>query len=381
MLGHTRWASRRHHLRAQRPSAELRRGRRAPTARYVDRRAQRRRRQLRRPQGRRRPAHRARDHHRRQGHPDARLPRRSRDGARRVEAFRAHGRAARGLGRHRRQRRRRPRAAAASRCGAAARRSTSGSPRTPSSWRQRALRRGRGDATVPPPRRRDAGGPRQPDREPRPDRRARRPRAAGSLAGIRRWSYDGTELPVADDELHHGARSPPATSTAASFPHFLLKEITERPRRSARRCGASSSSATGALAVRLGDETLPADRARRPRATARIAPGARDRPGHGGGRRPEPRRRARRAARRHGRCAVEAVLATELSGLRAARRHERHARRRDQPVGHHHRHQPHRRPGPRPRRARSSRSSTAATATSPTSPTACSTRPTAATSR
>ena len=64
---------------------------------------------------------------------------------------------------------------------------------------------------------------------------------------------------------------------------------------------------------------------------------------------PEPRRRGRatssgdRAARR-GDAGHRAV------GLRAARRHVRHARGRDQPERHHHRHQPHRRPRARPRR-------------------------------
>ena len=41
---------------------------------------------------------------------------------------------------------------------------------------------------------------------------------------------------------------------------------------------------------------------------------------------------------------VDAVLATELSGLPAPARHERHAGDRRQPERHDHRHQPHRRP-------------------------------------
>ena len=68
VVGHTRWASVGHHLRAQRPSPQLGGGGGAADGPYVDRRPQRRRRQPRRPasaEGLRLPAG---DHHRRQGH-------------------------------------------------------------------------------------------------------------------------------------------------------------------------------------------------------------------------------------------------------------------------------------------------------------------------
>ena len=59
-------------------------------------------------------------------------------------------------------------------------------------------------------------GSRQPDGQSRARSSSSTRRAAGDLDGIRRWSYDGTELPVGDDELADAPRSPPATSTAAT---------------------------------------------------------------------------------------------------------------------------------------------------------------------
>src|SRR3546814_14364077 len=51
---------------------------------------------------------------------------------------------------------------------------------------------------------------------------------AGSIDGIRRQSYDGSELPVTADDL-----SPAQVTTRdidrGAYPHFLLKEISEAP--------------------------------------------------------------------------------------------------------------------------------------------------------
>ena len=144
-------------------------------------------------------------------------------------------------------------------------------------------------------------------------------------------------------------RSRRATSTAATSPHYLLKEISRgagvvpqdaarahrRPRRPARRAAA----ARDAHARRCSNGC----------ASGSIRRVARDRSGH---RRTSPARASPgRSATPLGALplTVEAVTATELSGFGLARRHERHARRRDLAVGHHHRHQPHRRP--RARRA------------------------------
>ena len=169
--------------------------------------------------------------------------------------------------------------------------------------------------TLPAHGRRDAGRPDNPARQPRPDRRARR-RRAGELAGIERLAYDGTALPVDAPTSWRPPRSPPATSTGATSPHFLLKEISEAPasfrktlrgklverRRTARRC-------------ELADETLPADAAR-----PTCAPGAIRRVlviGQGtaavAGQSLARRARAAPSAARRSRC--DAVPATELSGF------------------------------------------------------------------
>ena len=127
---------------------------------------------------------------------------------------------------------------------------------------QRALRRGRGgdrylrmDGETP-------ADPDEPDRQPGPGHRAATADGAGTLDGHRRgWSYDGTELPVAEDELvtaeittrdidrgdhaalpaqgdHRGARR--------SFRKTLRGKLVERDGRSAgrprtrRRCPTAS---------------------------------------------------------------------------------------------------------------------------------------------
>ena len=51
---------------------------------------------------------------------------------------------------------------------------------------------------------------------------------AGELAGIARAAYDGTLLPLADNQLQRAAITT-RDIDRGSFPHFLLKEITEAP--------------------------------------------------------------------------------------------------------------------------------------------------------
>ncbi|QXC60345.1 SIS domain-containing protein [Aquihabitans sp. G128] len=80
---------------------------------------------------------------------------------------------------------------------------------------------------------------------------------AGTVEGIRRFSYDGTELPVGERELV----TPEVTTRdidRGAFQHFLLKEITEAPgsfRKTLR--GKIAPGADGLLRVVLGDDTLP----------------------------------------------------------------------------------------------------------------------------
>lgn len=80
---------------------------------------------------------------------------------------------------------------------------------------------------------------------------------AGTLEGIRRLAYDGTPLPVDDDEL-----IVPEVTTRdidrGDHPHYLLKEIEEAPssfRKTLR--GRIITDDDGLLRSHLGDETLP----------------------------------------------------------------------------------------------------------------------------
>ncbi len=171
------------------------------------------------------------------------------------DAFRTTVSRARGLGGHRRPDRRRPRPPAPRRCGAAARRSTSGWPRTPTSspasptaWsrRRRTYLRMDGETPADPERAAatrgqvvvlDANG-------------------AGTLAGIERFAFDGTPLPVHDDELQH-AEITTRDIDRGDFPHFLLKEISEAPASFRKTLRGKVVERDGRLTVTLGNETLP----------------------------------------------------------------------------------------------------------------------------
>ncbi|WP_229022958.1 SIS domain-containing protein [Actinomarinicola tropica] len=84
-------------------------------------------------------------------------------------------------------------------------------------------------------------------------------RMAGEVAGVERLSYDGTPLPVAEDDL-----VAPAITTRdidrGDHPHFLLKEISEAPRsfRSTLR-GKLLTGPDGRLDVRLAPTSFPDD--------------------------------------------------------------------------------------------------------------------------
>ncbi|HKX72071.1 MAG TPA: SIS domain-containing protein, partial [Acidimicrobiales bacterium] len=81
---------------------------------------------------------------------------------------------------------------------------------------------------------------------------------AGTLAGIERLSYDGTPLPVTEDELA-GAHITTRDIDRGEFPHFLLKEITESPAsfRKTLRGKLVETTPGGELRVALGPEALP----------------------------------------------------------------------------------------------------------------------------
>jgi glucosamine--fructose-6-phosphate aminotransferase (isomerizing) len=81
---------------------------------------------------------------------------------------------------------------------------------------------------------------------------------AGTLEGISRCRYDGTELPVSPSEIME-AEITTRDVDRHGFRHFLLKEISESPmtvRKTLR--GKIATGENGSLVVRLGDDVIPA---------------------------------------------------------------------------------------------------------------------------
>jgi glutamine---fructose-6-phosphate transaminase (isomerizing) len=79
---------------------------------------------------------------------------------------------------------------------------------------------------------------------------------AGELEGIRRLAYDGTELPVREDDLTT-AQITTRDIDRGDNPHFFLKEITEAPRSMRKTLRGKLVERDGRTAVELGDEALP----------------------------------------------------------------------------------------------------------------------------
>lgn len=82
---------------------------------------------------------------------------------------------------------------------------------------------------------------------------------AGATGGMRRYRYDGGELPVTDDDVTV-AEITTRDVDRGGFQHFLLKELTEAPasfRKTLR--GRIVAGPDGRLGVRLGAETMPAE--------------------------------------------------------------------------------------------------------------------------
>jgi len=90
---------------------------------------------------------------------------------------------------------------------------------------------------------------------------------AGTLAGIERVAYDGTPLAISDEEVQT-AQITTRDINRGSYPHFLLKEISEAPRSFRKTLRGRLVEKAGELAVELGPETLPADLDARLRAGA-----------------------------------------------------------------------------------------------------------------
>jgi glucosamine--fructose-6-phosphate aminotransferase (isomerizing) len=81
--------------------------------------------------------------------------------------------------------------------------------------------------------------------------------AAGTIAGLRRWSYDGTELPVAARDLSQ-AQVTTRDIDRGEFTHYLLKEITASPASFRKTLRGKLLEEDGRMQVVLGDETVPA---------------------------------------------------------------------------------------------------------------------------
>ena len=229
VLGHTRWATRRHHRAAQRASAEQRRGGpdRRPHA-VRGRGAQRRRRQLRRPQGRRRPAHPGRDHHRRQGDPDDGRSARSAEGLEPGEAFRRvvasfEGSVAIAAG----DRRRRPSTVLLALRGSGQALYV-GLAEDAFIVASEPYGARRGDRGLPAARRRDAGRSRRTPTPAAVRSSCSTATAPARSTGITRLSYDGTVLPVTRT-TSQTAQITTRDIDRGAYPHFLLKEIIEAP--------------------------------------------------------------------------------------------------------------------------------------------------------
>ena len=81
---------------------------------------------------------------------------------------------------------------------------------------------------------------------------------AGTVEGIRRIAYDGTEVPVTEADLET-AEITTRDIDRGDFPHFLLKEMTEAPASFRKTLRGRLTERGGRAAVDLGPETLPED--------------------------------------------------------------------------------------------------------------------------
>ncbi len=78
----------------------------------------------------------------------------------------------------------------------------------------------------------------------------------GELEGIRRISYDGTELPVSESDVVV-AEVTTRDIDRGSAPHFLLKEITEAPESFRKTLRGKISEVDGSLRAVVGEKALP----------------------------------------------------------------------------------------------------------------------------
>jgi glucosamine--fructose-6-phosphate aminotransferase (isomerizing) len=82
--------------------------------------------------------------------------------------------------------------------------------------------------------------------------------AAGTVEGMRRWAYDGTELPVDPGSLAE-AQITTRDIDRGDAPHYLLKEIGEAPASFRKTLRGKLIEGPDGLTVHLGDDTVPPD--------------------------------------------------------------------------------------------------------------------------
>ena len=79
---------------------------------------------------------------------------------------------------------------------------------------------------------------------------------AGTLEGIKRFSYGGEELPVSADEIQN-IEVTTRDIDRGSAPHFLLKEISESPQSVRRTLRGKIIEERGRFSVKLAEDSLP----------------------------------------------------------------------------------------------------------------------------
>ena len=79
---------------------------------------------------------------------------------------------------------------------------------------------------------------------------------AGTLQGLVRQSYDGTELPMSESDVVT-AEITTSDIDRSGFPHFLLKEISEAPTSFRTTLRGKLIETDGEYKVQVGDDTLP----------------------------------------------------------------------------------------------------------------------------
>src|SRR5258708_17372334 len=90
---------------------------------------------------------------------------------------------------------------------------------------------------------------------------------AGSLEGIRRIAYDGTDIPVTESDVTV-AQITTRDINRGAYPHFLLKEISESPASFRKTLRGKLITVDGQPSLSLAPEAFP--HSVRPRPASRV---------------------------------------------------------------------------------------------------------------